>query len=42
MILTGALINGAAIVAGGVLGTFGGVIVELGVFDIDVPDTGLP
>ena len=23
-------------------GTFGGVIVELGVFDIDVPDTGLP
>lgn len=24
------------------LGTFGGVIVELGVFDIDVPDTGLP
>ena len=24
------------------LGTFGGVIVELGVFDIDVPYTGLP
>ena len=25
-----------------VLGTFGGVIGELGGFDIDVPDTGLP